>query len=54
MHLIGLTPDLKGIRDRTKQTGFFAFSIVFSSTQPAPVFGNADFRYHLSRLNKNT
>ena len=28
--------------------------MIFSSTQPAPMLGNADLRYHLSRLNQNS
>ena len=33
---------------------FLHFLSIFSSIQPAPVFGNAYLRYHLSRLNQNT
>ena len=29
------------------------FSSIFISAQPAPVLGNTDLRYHLSRLNQN-
>ena len=56
-NLISLISDYKvqGYgRDRTKQIGNFAFFIDFSSTQPAQVLGNADLRYHLSRLNQYT
>ena len=51
-HFIGLISDFKVTGDITKQRGFF--SSIFSSTQPTPVLGNADLRYHLSRLNQNT
>ena len=30
------------------------FPSIFSSAQPAPMLGNADLRYHFSRLNQNT
>ena len=52
-HFIGSfqTPDLKGTQDVTKQRG--NLSSIFSSAQPAPVFGNADLWYHLSRLRQN-
>ena len=56
-HFIGLISDSrrKGSQDRTKQRGFLCiFSLIFSSPQPAPVHGNADLLYHLSRLNQNT
>ena len=47
-------PDFKGTRDITLQSGFFAFFHRFySSAQPAPVSGNTDLWYHISRLNQN-
>ena len=49
------TPEFKDTRDRTKQIRIFfkVFDRFFSSAQP-PVLGNADLRYHISRLNQNT
>ena len=47
------TPDLKVIRDRTKRRRILAIFSSFSSSQPGPVLGSADLRYHLSRLNQN-
>ena len=46
-HFICLILDSR-VPDRTKQIGIFAlFSSIFSSTQLAPVLGNADLRYNL-------
>ena len=56
MHFISLISSSrhKGFAKRTKQRGIFAFlNQIFSSAQPAPVPGNTDLLYHISRLNKN-
>ena len=52
-HFIGLISDFrhKGFSRKNLTKG--SFSLIFISTQPAPVLGNPDLRYHLSRLNQN-
>ena len=49
----GKNTELKRTRDRAIQIGLFAFSIDLSSAKTAPVIGNANLRYHISRLRQN-